>query len=111
MESERRKRHEHIKDSNVVAEVARISDAELSAGSTGNPGQGVRILHGTADLGTVRILDPPLEHWEPGKCDPAFHLPGGVHGNPNLAPDCRLLAPGTYRENLIIPENKTTISA
>ena len=96
MESERRERHKRIKDSNVAAENSPASISELPAGNFKHPGQAVWFLHRAADSGSGRILDPSLHTGKPGQCDPAFHLPGGVHGDSDHAPDCSLPAPGTY---------------
>ena len=111
MESERRERHKRIKDSNVAVKNPPACIFELPAGSLKYPGQAYKFLHWAADSGSRRILDPSLHTGKSGQCDPAFHLPGSVHGDPDLAPDRRLSAPGTRRENLIVQQNKTTISA
>ena len=79
MESERRGRHERIKDSNVAAENAGASGAELPAGSSEYSGQTVWVLHRTTDDGVDRIPGLPLHAGQPGECDPSFHLLGGMH--------------------------------
>ena len=95
MESERRERHERIKDSDVAAENPPAGISELPAGNLKYPGQVVRFLHRVADAGSGRVLDPSPHTGKPGQCDPAFHLPGSVHGDPDSDPDCNLPAPDT----------------
>ena len=60
MESERRERHERIKDSNVAAENSPAGISEFPAGSSQYPGQAYKSLHRAADSGSGRILDPSL---------------------------------------------------
>ena len=50
MESERRERHERIKDSDVAAENPPAGISELPAGNLKYPGQVVRFLHGLLTL-------------------------------------------------------------
>ena len=94
MESERRERHGHIKDSNVAAENSPAGISELPAGNPKYPGQDVRFLHRAADSGSGWVLDSSLHTGKPGQSDPAFHLPGSMHGDPAPAPDRTLPAPG-----------------
>lgn len=84
---------------------------ELPAGSIAHPEQADGFLYRTADPGSGRALDLAMHTGKPGQCDPAFHLPGSVHGDPDPAPERRIPASGAHRENCIIRTLKTTISA
>ena len=94
MESERRGRHERIKDSNVAAENSPAAISELPTGNLKHPGQAVRFLYRAADSGSGRILDPSLHTGKPGECDLTFHLSGSMPGNPDPASDYRFSNPG-----------------
>ena len=83
-----------IKDSNVAAETAGASGAELPAGSSEYSGQVYRTLHRFADTGSGRVLDPSLHTGKPGECDLTFHLSGSMPGNPDPASDHRVSNPG-----------------
>ena len=96
MESERRERHERIKDSDVAAENPPAGISELPAGNLKYPGQVFQFLHRAVDSGSGRVLDPSLHTGKPGQCDTAFHLPDSVHSDPDPATDHRISAPGTY---------------
>ena len=79
MESERRELHERIKDFNEAAENTGAGNSVPAAGDPRYSEQAVRILHWAADSGSGWIMDPPLHTGKPGKCDPAFQLPGSVY--------------------------------
>ena len=85
MESERRERRGRITDSNDAAENTCAGNSEPVTGNSKYSGQVVWILYRIVDSGTDRILDLSLHTGKPGQSDPAFHLPGGVHGNPGPA--------------------------
>ena len=89
MESERRERHERIKDSNVAVKNPPAGIFELPAGSLKYPGQAYKFLHWAADSGSRRILDPSLHTGKPGECNLAFHLPGDMHWDSGSAPDSK----------------------
>lgn len=89
MELERRERHGRIKDSDVAVENTVAGDSEPAAGDSRCSGQVVWILHRTTDLGSGRILDPSLHTGKPGECDPAFHLPWGVHWDSSSVQDSK----------------------
>ena len=78
MESERRERYERIKNSDVAAENTVTGDSEPAAGNSKCSGQAVWILYWATDSSTDRIPGSPLHAGQPGECDSAFHLLGGM---------------------------------
>ena len=89
MESERRERHERIKDSDVAAENTVAGCSESAAGDSKSPGQAVWILHWATDSNADRIPGLPLHAGQPGECDPAFHLLGSMHWDSSSVKDSK----------------------